>query len=215
MITKRSEYFRAARSSQWIKDNKRSRLPDDDPTVFSDYVHCLYFGTDDLEAWIQTDVAKEWAAKGDRNDNATLEGTAMEGHFSSMQRFIDLYILCDKLLDPILANSVIDKLVSFTSKQSWGLNSDLVIHIYASIADGNPLRWLACDWYMHDGTHMWPLTLPVKQWAGLPRDFLCDLLVGYAHLQQAHPKGQIERVFADHPDLREEGYYHQEVVERK
>jgi hypothetical protein len=85
-----------------------------------------------------------------------------------MRRFIDLYILCEKLLDPISANSVIDKLVSFTSKQNWRLNSDLVIHIYASTADGNLLRWLACDWYMYDGTHMWPLTLPVKQWAGLP-----------------------------------------------
>jgi hypothetical protein len=135
----------------------------------------------------------------------------MEEHLSAMRRFIDLYILCDKLLDPISANSVIDELVSFTSKQNWRLNSDLVIHIYVSTADGNPLCWLACDWYMHDGTHMWPLTLPVKQWAGLPRDFLCDLLVGYAHLQRVHPQGQVGHVFADHPELREKGYYHQEV----
>jgi hypothetical protein len=38
LITQRSEFFRAARSSQWTKPGKPSRLADDDPNIFSIYV---------------------------------------------------------------------------------------------------------------------------------------------------------------------------------
>jgi hypothetical protein len=45
---KRSEFFKAARSSLWTKPDVPTTLNDQDydPEIFSAYLHCLYLGTD-------------------------------------------------------------------------------------------------------------------------------------------------------------------------
>jgi hypothetical protein len=102
----------------------------------------LYFGTEDLEQRIEKAIT-ECAA--DVDDNDTPDVITMNKHLSAMALFINLYILSDKLLDPMMANLVIDKLISFTGKARYILNSTLMVHIYASTPEGNPLRMLARD----------------------------------------------------------------------
>ena len=131
-----------------------------------------------------------------------------------MALFIDLYILSDKLLDHISANSVIDKLVGFANRQSWTINSGLLAHIYASTTDGSPLRKLGRDWYIHDASHSWATDLSQEQWAMLPTDFTRDVIVETTRRQAAHPEEQIQRVSSDHPSSRKPGFYHRKVGEK-
>jgi hypothetical protein len=91
------------------------------------YVHCLYFSTKDLEERIETDAAEHEATK--EQGDLTPEEIMIEKHLTAMKMFIDLYILSDKLLDPISANSVIDKLVSFADRSSWTINSAMLAHM--------------------------------------------------------------------------------------
>lgn len=49
VFTKRSEFFRVARSPEWLVDpSKPVDLQDDDPEVFSAYMNCAYFGIEIL-----------------------------------------------------------------------------------------------------------------------------------------------------------------------
>jgi hypothetical protein len=212
LITQRSEFFRAARSSQWTKPGKPSRLGDDDPIIFSMYVHCLYFSTQDLEERIETDAAEHWAAK--EQGDLTPEEIMVEKHLTAMKMFVDLYILSDKLLDHISADSVIDQLVSFADKQTWTINSYLLAHMYASTTDGSPLRKLARHWYIHDNNYSWARNLSQGQWAGMPTDFIRDLIMETTRLQEANPEKQVQHVFRDYPSSREPGFYHQKLEEK-
>lgn len=49
-MTKRSEFFRAARSPEWLAVSADPTKPvdctDDDPDVFSAYLNCVYFGAE-------------------------------------------------------------------------------------------------------------------------------------------------------------------------
>jgi len=175
------------------------------------YVHCLYFGTEDLEQQVETDVMDKWAAEAGDIDPDKI---AVGRHTAAMTFFIDLYILAEKLIDPTTADSVIDKLISFTAKGRWRLSHTLVAHIYASTTEGNPLRMLAHDWYMHDIRHSWPLDLSQGFWAALPLDFLRDLIVENARCQEAHPEMQIKDVFNNYPEIRKKGFYHQKVEQK-
>jgi hypothetical protein len=141
LITHRSEFFRASRSPQWKKPGEPTPLVDEDPSVFALYLHCLCFGTKDLERRIETEAKEEWAAEGD--DKATLDEIVIGKHLSAMRFFINLYILSDKLLDPITANLVIDRLINFTETSRSGPSVLLVIHLYASTTADSPLRKLA------------------------------------------------------------------------
>jgi hypothetical protein len=212
LITQRSEFFRAARSSQWTKPGKPSRLGDDDPIIFSMYVHCLYFSTKDLEERIETDAAEQWAAE--EHGDLTPKQILIEKHITAMEMFIDLYILSDKLLDPISANSVIDKLVSFADRSSWTINSAMLAHMYVSTTEGSPLRKLARDWYIHDNSYSWATNLSQRQWAGMPIDFMRDLIIETTRLQEANPEEQVQHVFRDYPNSREPGFYHQKLEEK-
>jgi hypothetical protein len=144
---------------------------------------------EDLEKRIETDTSEKWAAEGD--DNATTEKIVIGKYKSAVTLFINLYILSDKVLDPITANSVIDKLITFTSKARYRLNPTLVAHIYASTTESNPLRMLARDLYVHDTDRSWPLNQAQEHWAGFPLDFMRDLLVEIARCQVAHPEMKI------------------------
>jgi hypothetical protein len=63
-MTQRSEFFRAARSSQWLTDPaKPADLEDDDPEIVSGYLSCVYFGIEALKADIE-----DQAPKGDKVD---------------------------------------------------------------------------------------------------------------------------------------------------
>jgi hypothetical protein len=213
LITHRSEFFRASRSPQWKKPGEPTPLVDEDPSVFALYLHCLCFGTKDLERRIETEAKEEWAAEGD--DKATLDEIVIGKHLSAMRFFINLYILSDRLLDPITANLVIDRLINFTETSRSGPSVLLIIHLYASTTADSPLRKLARDWCIHHSETSWVLNWTEEVWAELPPDFSRDLISETFRLRKAHPDKRVDEAFKDTPASRKKGFYHQKVEEQK
>jgi hypothetical protein len=183
VITQRSKLLRTARQQKknW-KKSKASMLKDEDPQVFSAYLHTVYFGVVSLKNRIAEDA--------------------------EVARFlVDLYLLADKLLDPVTANMVIDEILSFFDRNIGPL-SGVTPHVYASTADGSPLRMLVRDFYIHEVNRSWPTS--AGEW-DLPTEFLQDFALEICRLQQENPRGTIEVIFEDHLVNRREGHYHQKV----
>jgi hypothetical protein len=203
LITERSGFFRAARSACWLKRNKATELVDDDPYIFTAYLNCLYLGADFLRKRHEENTEGSTPAedgKGNILDHETLDF------------LIDLYILADKLLDPITANILIDELITFVSKMSWVPGATTVNFVYNSTVDGSPLRRLCQDWQLHECARDWALK-DKAEW-NLPLEFLQDLLVESGRLQVETPWKPIKKVFAQSTTTRAKVHYHRKV-ERK
>lgn len=70
-------------------------------------------------------------------------------HTENVRFLIDVYFLADRLLDPVIANLVIDELNHFLDNQD-DICTAAIIHIYASTKDGSPLRIVLRDIYIHE-----------------------------------------------------------------
>jgi hypothetical protein len=141
IATKRSDFFRVARSSRWTDPKKPTELVDDQPSAFHAYLHCLYF---DEKVFLGRKT--EAHAADNSNDNSSSSSQVGE----TMRFVLDLYILADKLLDPTTANIVMDKIIRHLEKKHWTLDHTTVVHVYASTADGSLLRNVVRDWYIQD-----------------------------------------------------------------
>lgn len=172
----------------------------------------MYFGTEDLRERIETTIDEARDAEGDGSN--TLDQVAISKHISATELSINLYILADKLLDPITANSVIDELITYSYKQGWTINSRIIAHIYACSIDGSQLRKLTRDWYIHDNDRSWATKMSEAEWALLPPEFTRDLIIETMRLQEAHPIKRIDQVFDDYPEGRKKGFYHQKVEQK-
>jgi hypothetical protein len=197
VITQRSKLLRTARhqSKNW-KKNKAEMLKDEDPQVFSAYLHTVYFGVVSLMDRIEEDAAGDGAENTSRDEKVA--------------RFlVELYLLADKLLDPVTANMVIDEIISFFNRNIGPL-AIITTRVYASTADGSPLRMLVRDFFIHQVHRTWPTH--ARDWGlPLPAEFFQDFAAGVCRLQQENPKEIIEVVFQDYPVNRPEGHYHQKV----
>jgi hypothetical protein len=123
IATKRSDFFRVARSSRWTDPKKPTELVDDQPSAFHAYLHCLYF---DEKVFLGRKT--EAHAADNSNDNSSSSSQVGE----TMRFVLDLYILADKLLDPTTANIVMDKIIRHLEKKHWTLDHTTVVHVYAS-----------------------------------------------------------------------------------
>jgi hypothetical protein len=128
LITKRSEFFRAARSKCWTEPSKVIRLVDDDPVVFEAYLHCLYFGSDSFGEPIP-----------DNDKDKEVEKQHAE-HHESARFLIDLYLVADRYLDPTAANVVMRGLVTFVHSRPWNPSEATIAKVYARTTEGNPLQ---------------------------------------------------------------------------
>jgi hypothetical protein len=142
VITQRSKLLRTARQQKknW-KKSKAIMLKDEDPQVFSAYLHTVYFGVVSLKNRTAEDAAGNATRIASRN--------------KEVARFlIDLYLLADKLLDSVTANMAIEILSFFD--RNIGPLSGVTPYVYASTADGSPLRMLVRDFYIHEVNRSWP-----------------------------------------------------------
>jgi hypothetical protein len=71
--------------------------------MFSAYMNCLYLGADFMIKRPATLVIEDSISEGDR------EKANRNDEDDMMKFLVDLYILADKLLDPISANLIIGK----------------------------------------------------------------------------------------------------------
>ena len=111
LITQRSEFFRAARSARWTKRKKATKLVDDKPHIFSAYLNCLYLGAGFMIKQPKTDNIEGSAAEVEEAKKITKAKDQ-----ETLEFFVELYLLADKLLVPGTANLVIDEHISFVDR---------------------------------------------------------------------------------------------------
>lgn len=120
---------------------------------------------------------------------------------------IDLYLLADKLIDPVTANVVIDELISSTSKQPQLPGHPAISRVYSSTAAGNPLRNLLLDLLLHEA--YWSAHKDAGA-LGYPYEFLQDFMIEICRLTKGRPLRQSLRVSVVDQDRSR---YYQKVEE--
>jgi hypothetical protein len=190
VVTKRSEFFRAGRQKRWNQKNEaKMMLLGEDPYVFSAYLHTVYFGRDHLKKLSGSDED----SNEDRSNEDDNTNTRDDSKDDKTAMFLtDLYLLADKLLDPVTANLVIDELAEFHDSLNH-IGHTAVIHAYASTKDGSPLRKLLRDIYVHDVDPFWASK---AQELGLPYVLLQDIINEISHLRWDDPKRTMDEVFS-------------------
>ncbi|KAM0723838.1 hypothetical protein Q7P37_000828 [Cladosporium fusiforme] len=134
VLTKRSGFFRAARSSQWLSDTKKpADLEDEDPEVFSIYLKLVYAGATSLHLL---------------NANAIDGLENMENVKAGYSILIDLYLLADKLQDSKAANEIIDEIIRISDISKFCPCASVVNKAYEFTGENNPLRRLMRDFYL-------------------------------------------------------------------
>jgi len=110
----------------------------------------------------------------DEDDSVRTE--SYDEHIESVRFLVDVYLIADKLLDPISANLVIDYLIDFVGSRKWTTDQATISHVYASTATGNPLRKLVLDWWLREVDQTWTRDYHRTEW-GLPLEFLQDFII--------------------------------------
>jgi hypothetical protein len=205
MMIHRSEFFRTARSSQWLADPaKPVDLEPDDPEIVSGYLSCVYFGVDALKAdiedqtpkgysvvgsseqnvledafaWSQVECEKRWA---DTETEGSPYTIACELHFLLLAK---IYLHADKLRDPKTANLVIDEFIRFSPTTLRNPDALSTNHVYESTVQGSPLRKLMRDYIVHETKSDGHLD---SHAINFHEDFCRDVLVEFLRAKDGDP----------------------------
>lgn len=191
----RSDFLRAARSSQWLSDTEKPvDLTDEEPATFALYMHCVYFGIgalqdSSLEKLIEQDnetgenrdeemvldafecseAELQERADEDERDPSELEGS----HERHIEDLYKLYLIADKLQDLATTNIVIDEIIRYRNSTVRIPSNQAVRLAYEATAHGNPIRRLSRDSYVYAATD---LSASISLHASnLPADFCRDM----------------------------------------
>ncbi|KAF2751791.1 hypothetical protein M011DRAFT_393584, partial [Sporormia fimetaria CBS 119925] len=162
LISNRSEFFKAALSGRWAASkNNTVKLPEDDPKVFGLYLQYLY-----------------------RN---ILPGGEQGDAEAVIRQLCELYVLCDKLVDPETRKAVLNALSRLCDKTKKLPALDCVQSIYDSTMEADPARKLLVRVYTENGTNEavdWPDET-------ISHDFFFDLsrsLINQRSIDQANKR---------------------------
>ena len=123
---------------------------------------------------------------------------------------VDLYLLADKLIDPVTANMAIDKLIRVSEARNEYPGPRLISYVYESTTTENPLRRLCRDWYLFAVDESWVDTLHHDSY---PHAFMKDLVYETYDLQRNNQRKRVHKAFAAEKLAvrRTNKYYHQKV----
>jgi hypothetical protein len=142
IVSKRSEFFRAARSERWTT-GKPTDLHEHDPSIFDLYLQCVYQNElPSLPAVVSIPPWNVQESPEELRQRKAEHAIAMDLRYHTLTR---LYILADSLLDSITANQVIDEIafLAWTWKLAPGTG---VIHVaFGSTRENDGLRNLLAD----------------------------------------------------------------------
>ena len=99
----------------------------------------VYFGFETIEHWADTFEHLPQRAT-----------SANEEHNALFTKLINLYLLCERLIDFNAANAVIDEITRFGFFAGVIPLLTPTSLVYNSTAKGSPLRKLLCDYWMHE-----------------------------------------------------------------
>lgn len=200
MLTDRSGFFKAARSSHWTEDPQTpTKLTDHNPETFTNYLQLIYGG-----GCIQPDEELTQYAKTRERifDTARLLFT----HYKALSK---LYVLADKLEDLESANVIMDAILLFGDEYARLLHPALTKFVHDSTPPDSPLRNIVRDTIVHENAGKY--FLGVKFPAELPHELLLDVAKEHHHMkfEQAGAHGTFANVYnkrlSDFPKCR----YHQ------
>jgi hypothetical protein len=187
ITTERSKLLRIARqqSPDWYKANKAKMLVDEDAHIFSAYLHIVYYGMPSLKARM-----------GGNNDAETA-------------RFLtDLYLIAEKLRDPITANLVIDEIISLVELKDE-LMPAVALRTYTCAKRDSPLRKYINDNYVSDADRFWAEN--AAEASGLPDRTVDELTDEMANVQLDILQGLVTELHRAPKMERQRALYHMKV----
>jgi hypothetical protein len=153
---------------------------------------------DDKSVAIEIDDPSPGAAEADRVDTSGVERSTWEASdFEGMEveKFlIDLYLLADKLIDPVAADLMIDKLTSVLIELKDYLPGPLVGFAYASTTEASPLRRLLRDYSMIDDMAM-PTCVECYPEHKYPYEFIKDILLRHWAINRISAEERVRKVY--------------------
>jgi hypothetical protein len=155
IATKRSGFFRAAKSGRWTQ-TKPTDLQEHDPDTFNRYLHCLY-----------RNAVPEHILPPATLDKESFEQYVANVKHSADRQFeylVDLYILADSLIDPITANMAIAKIRRFGRIKGYSPGAKVIDRVFRSTREDDGLRNLLADCHIYN--------LYVQYDGDFPKDFL-------------------------------------------
>jgi hypothetical protein len=147
IATKRSGFYRAARSERWTPETKPTDLSEHDPETFTTYLHCIY-GNAMPEHVHPPIIADERVL-----DFMQLSADARLRADRQFEHSINLYVLADSLMDPLTANMAIAEIrrigkVADEFSQTPGAN--VIARAFRSTREDDGLRNLLVDFYIYN-----------------------------------------------------------------
>lgn len=169
ILTERSGFLKAARSSRWTEDpQKPTDLTDLDPEVFSHYLQLVY-----ASKFVQPDAAVPKPSESGYQTAEEKAASAVEASHSRLKALVKLYVLADKLEDLTSANLIMDEFLAVHKKATKIVLSSLILRVYKHTPPSSPLRTVVRDiilfetgddYYEGDGSK------------ALPKELLFDVL---------------------------------------
>lgn len=179
-----SSFFKAACSSQWRTSGAAIELPEDDPNVFDDYLHCAYSNEAPAPP-AQSDVA--------------------DGEDQYNKNLIHLYILADKLGDITTANYVMDSLVAYSEEENRAPSAETLIVAWTNSAEKSPLRTLCVDFYVTEvAQESFEMAMPK-----LPLDFVVAIAVAFRRVVELQSHRVVANAFLGRVAMQNRCWYHQ------
>lgn len=147
MFTAQSGRLAAARKPEWLEGNPERPvdLTDEDPEVFQGYMNCVYFGSDIVQYWVNDKLSSQ------PRGSASAE-EMQQFHDTIFTKFIELYVLAQKMIDFQTANMVIDEIIRFreTAKVVPVPMQAAISLAYKFTVKNDPLRRLLRDCWVCD-----------------------------------------------------------------
>ena len=194
VMVQRSEFFRAARSNQWIKDDptRPTSLVGEDPEVFAAYAHTIQFGRVRVEGFHLYDTGNfEGNTAFDEGIEKCFEGDAALSPLLVSLLYVNerckglfqLYALSNMLLDYETANMVVDEVIRTRDLTKWAPTHTNVALLYSSTVAGDGMRNLICDYYVTMPDVMFPENASEASELDWPPDFFQDLAINFVRLR--------------------------------
>jgi hypothetical protein len=136
-----------------------------------------------------------------------LDGSGEVSDEHTENLLIDLYLLADRLVDPITANLAIDNLINVIEVYNQYYSVALVQRVYKSTTEASPLRKLILDHHL-DGDPNTKLADWLKG-ESFPSEFIRDLLFEVFAINKVNAREVIDDVYCSKP--LQSSKYHQDV----
>jgi hypothetical protein len=131
-------------------------------------------------------------------------------HFRGVRtaRFlVDLYLLADKLKDPVSANMATDEIINL-NEFDLALSELLVDFIYDSTPRHSPLRKFARDWYIYEADYDWINIFDTEKWH---EEFIHDVVHEIWTLRKNNPNKSVSELYNINYMVGVADRYHQPV----